>query len=793
MLTQLEAVTATPSIEVSRAVQTARLPRDDNGNLLPLTCSLSCFKVFGPGVYAYMVWQRFMMMTFGIAFAFVMPNMSHNAFGDRLLNPTWLNIHSLGNISEVNISYAIVELLVSITFLLALRRGKQLLDHAEKDVKAEESQSGNVEETVWLRGLPSDTTMDRLKKLMQSYGKCVHVVLAHANRELLIRIRQRTPLLETLHYRQALLHLAKHHKATSPERVAHLADKVLAARTALQEHDAATAKMTRRDWPITGDAFVTFATREDAKACLDSVGTSKPVLRGANQTLSSVFASQRDGEALALPAGVWAQPAPAPSDILWEGLSTSERERFWRQVGSTALTLLISCIGTAIITFVTFAQGTAMHAQLITAPEGILGLLYTAVEALVLALPCIFGNVILFATTPLFADLFERHVTFSDKEATIFRKLVFFQVFNTTISCLSFLPFVCDWLLGRRWYTLGAPVIATILGPLGDCIFIPSLLDWMTINMPFQRYVFAPRQKTQLGMDRLFVKESDLYLAFRVQLACKFVILCLMFGSAMPILYLFATIFFAFGSIIDRHNLLRNQTPPARTSGKLTRRAHQQIFPIAIVLHTVMTPIFFHHLTLEEDRGQITPPPPAPPPFPLAPALAPDASPPSPQAPAPSESAMQRLSVISAFYASVALLVLTVIALVALKWWERDSNRTFVRVHTEELLVEMSSMLKGKRKGPLDQRVVMTPRGNSNSDGPLRVPALRPQTIAKESYIPPRMSATLLSKFAEKHDGAPQRRSSALLRAATATRLIRSGTTSILRPNQETVLPAAEG
>ena len=593
---QLSSVVSEPSIKASKAAQTASLPRDDKGKLLPIFCSVECFKVFGAGVYAYMRWQQYMAWVFGIAFAFACPNMLFNAFGGALPEGAGgVVVTTLGNVTSLNITYAVVEFFVCLTFLVALFHGRRLLEAAQEQVREEEAQLGGPSEsTAWVRGLPADVKASDLKeRLAAHFGDVRHVVIAYANRELLLRMAKRKPLLEDLYYRQALVYLARHARRPNQSNVKRLFEKLEAARARLQEHDQMTAKMAKQKYPCTGDAFVTFVSAEACRACIDHFGTRTQLSRdlqviktgvtalpggheteravqlvssGARHITSSLRSAAMmtrmhaacrglggggggaavapcsldgaverrgvgaaDGGAVKssprpplpeLPAGLSSQAAPEPSDILWEGLSTSERERFWRQAGSTALTTLIACLGTAIIAVVTFFQGSGLLDQFITSlvdrPEGIVGIIFSLAMSLFAALPCIVGNVILFATTPLFADAIERHVTFSDKESTVYMKLTLFQIFNTFMSALAFL-ILTDWRLGRKWYVLGGSVVMTILGPLGDCVVIQSLLDWITLDMPLRRHLFAPRQKTQLGMDRLYIKESDLYLAFRVQ------------------------------------------------------------------------------------------------------------------------------------------------------------------------------------------------------------------------------------------------------------------------------------
>ena len=476
---QLQSVVAKPSIKASKAAQTASLPHNERGELLPIFCSVECFKVFGAGVYAYMRWQQYMALVFAIAFALACPNMLYNALGDALPqiagdSSAWLTITTLGNVARVNVSYGVVELFICLTFVAALFHGRQMLTTAEAQVREEEERGGSPESTVWLHNLPADTKAAELKeRLQRMFGDCRHVVLAYANRALLLRMSKRTPLIEDLYYRQALLYLTRHAKRPNKAAIEKHFAKLEQARTNLQAHDKETARLASQRYDCTGDAFVTFASAAEANACIAHFGRRTKLGHLAEQLLATPLHETATGarhltsavrhvallsptrahgatvqvaphvdDALTalpapaaldlpdLPAGVCAELAPAPSDILWEGLSTSERERFWRQVVSTALTMGIACLGTFIITWVTLQRDGGdgqLRAHLLeglfVAPSGFLGIIINLVMSLVTALPCIFGNVILFATTPLFADVIERHATFSDKESTIVVKV----------------------------------------------------------------------------------------------------------------------------------------------------------------------------------------------------------------------------------------------------------------------------------------------------------------------------------------------------------------------------------
>jgi len=261
---------------------------------------------------------------------------------------------------------------------------------------------------------------------------------------------------------------------------------------------------------------------------------------------------------------------------------------------------------------------------------------------------------------------------------------------------------------------------------------LTTLLDWVTIDMPPRRYIFAPRQKTQLGMDRLFIKECDLYLAFRVQLAAKFIFICLMFGAAIPVLYLCAALFFAYGTLIDRHNLLRNQTPPPRTSATLTMRAHMTVLPLGIITHGVMAVVCFHHLALDDGRNRLTPPPPtSPPTLPLLQNLPylvlPPTSPPSPPLSPPFA---DFIATTTAIYTALALAVCSTFAVAAFGCYHFPPQCC-------RSLINLSPSV------PLSSRIILS--SPTAPSGPLLTPSIRPPP--REYYLPPTLSVSLLARF----------------------------------------------
>ena len=108
-----------PDLARAKAYAASLLPHDQEGRLLPLSCPIECFTVFGAGVYAYMRWTMLMKRVFFIAFLFSVAELVNNAFGDGLsgTNKSWLSMPTIGNAKQLSASYGASEVLVIGTFL----------------------------------------------------------------------------------------------------------------------------------------------------------------------------------------------------------------------------------------------------------------------------------------------------------------------------------------------------------------------------------------------------------------------------------------------------------------------------------------------------------------------------------------------------------------------------------------------------------------------------------------------------------------------------------------------------
>ena len=417
-------------------------------------------------------------------------------------------------------------------------------------------------------------------------------------------------------------------KNGSSARIGTLREAMHEAAEALKRHTAESEAIAEGSSEGCSVAFVTFSSEAEATRCLECIrqrasfgqhavsmfhtfcrrtrGGGRSELLAADSNVGTqlqlppptgiqVSEGATGGRARQTSAlnGVAAQRAPDPSDVIWSNIAIGLSERVWRQCLSIFITLCTATLGTAGIAAISYLSGERIvnHAFDTNSVNGVLGIIVNLLLALALAIPCILCNVLIFATVPQLSDRLERQRTFAGKESSIAIKLAVFQVYNTVVASSAFLFDHRISQFSRAWYPTGGVLIGAIV--FGDAVFIQVLLDWVHVDVLFRRFLLAPRATTQLQMDRIYIAAADIYLAFRYQFAIKFIVIILMFATAIPVLLLVGALYFYVAAWIDRDNLLRRLSPPPCSSAVLSNIVTVVIFPTAVVLHVILGIIFF--------------------------------------------------------------------------------------------------------------------------------------------------------------------------------------------------------
>ena len=242
---------AVPDLARAEAHARSLLPSDQEGALLPLSCPIECFRVFGSGIFTYMLWSRLMRNVFIVCFMLSVATMVHNLTGGKLQDANLLVALTLGNVDRLNSSYGATQALVLSVLIYAMFQSRHLV---RMQAELFRPYSTPADHTVMLHGLhPAVNSASYLAELASEFGEVTHAIVAPPIRDLMLRMDTRRTLLESLQSKQIELFLtnARRHErdtiaakggrslgdgALAKRRIALLA-AVEGARLKLQSHD----------------------------------------------------------------------------------------------------------------------------------------------------------------------------------------------------------------------------------------------------------------------------------------------------------------------------------------------------------------------------------------------------------------------------------------------------------------------------------------------------------------------------------------------------------------------------
>ena len=641
----LDQDTATPSVAIAKSNASRKLPHDPTtGALYPMRASLVVFDGMGVEVATYMRFIVYMGRLMLFATLLNLSNLVINLDGvhaDDILSKA-----SINNAECPTNVHGAIELFTScgvVFFLFWIRRQTQ---HKAKTIRRalEENRTlGAANFSVMVDGCPPQTDAAALRRVCARFGTVLHVGVAMNNRDLLLHLARRQRLMLSVHEAasELLSAVQRFRVAEGAAGKLHAERRMERAKTVLQQqadalssHDVTLKQFLRtRRHRCVGKCFVTYNRTDAARACR-KLGVGETV-----ETASLPAATLRFGS------------PPDPSQVLWENLQVSRLSRVLRQLASTAIVLMMILIGSAIISAANIAKPyleiailceqkfehnhTSGHNDSAAAsvadrspyrspdrsPDGIpdggwlgviwprigngcdvpskpapqcdLGLFETLPVLIGSTAALIFGHVIIFIAVPILAHTLERPHFVSQREVSIFLKLSFFQVFNVLVCAYGLLYFQGDTV--RDW--LGDAGALILNGLVGDTLIIGLGVDGLRPDVLLRRHVLAPRAKSQFRMNELYAIDSDVQLAFRLQLGAKVFMLTLLFGPAIPLVYPVAGIFCLTASLVDKWHFLRTLKPPPRADA--LRVMHAMVswwMPLAVMARLGFAAVVYYAL-----------------------------------------------------------------------------------------------------------------------------------------------------------------------------------------------------
>ena len=395
---------------------------------------------------------------------------------------------------------------------------------------------------------------------------------------------------------------------------------------AVTAHDARLKRRQQsraaRRHSCVGKAFVTFNRTDAALRCRNAEHASW--IAGGDGDSGGGGGSSSNHSA---PHLLRFRAPPDPSQVLWHNLQVRRWEQWARQACSTSIVLVMIVVGSAIISTANLAKpyieraylceqadlngthhnytaallqgalsgggvsasgaaldlprvglrlpaadgwpangwswpkiGNGCDVPAAPLPECNLGLFQTLPVLLGTTAALIFGHVIIFILVPVLSETLERPHFSRQREVSIFVKLSFFQVFNVVLTAYSMLHFQGETI--RSW--LGDTGALILNGLVGDCFIIGLGVEGLRPDVLVRRALLAPHAASQFRMNALYTIDSDIQLAFRLQLCAKIVTLALIFSPAIPLAYPIAFLFCFTAGLVDKWHFLRTVRPPPR-------------------------------------------------------------------------------------------------------------------------------------------------------------------------------------------------------------------------------------
>ena len=494
-----------------------------------------------------------------------------------------------------------------------------------KQDSQEERQVRASDFTAAVRGLPAWGVEHRLiRSIFRQFGEIAAVVVSRDQNRLVGTLKERLALeaeLRDLHVEYSRCHelscrersgfgqvIGKVEEAAARTQMQRLRRRMLPVITRLQECRHLVRTLSKEAAPCTGHAFVVFKRAHSAAACVRHYERIRRNAVGSGAVVDQRWQTYR-GTKLEV------HRAREPSDIIWENLATSRATAYSRRVRTSLLMLLLICLSTAGIVYVTY--------DVTFFSTGILTTLWSTPLIIV-------SNVTIFALTPNLSIRYDGHRYRSSQHLHMLLKMAFFQSFNTLISASAFFytlwpapkegVHACPvpqypplpegvtclyersfWDLGKprpacilHWYTSGA--VALLNSLVGDLLVILLVVEFLFHGGPdkfIKRHILARRARTQDLMNRMYALDSEFYIPFRYQLTLKMVIMTFFFCPALPLLLPFAAIFMFISYKVDRYNLMRVFPPPPRTTEKTVAYSALYILPAAVFGHVFYAAFFY--------------------------------------------------------------------------------------------------------------------------------------------------------------------------------------------------------
>jgi hypothetical protein len=381
------------------------------------------------------------------------------------------------------------------------------------------------------------------------------------------------------------------HEAENGAMSARHASRLSAIEAEMVQLEEQMAQMQRSDAVPTGAAFIIFDTEAGRRACLGALNPD------AFKRLGAVFGISAGVPKYERFYQLDVVPAPEPSDVYWENLEVGPAAVRSRALGTLGAAAALIAISAVALTF--FSQQKNREVERRAAEGGQGSSYYARALEIIAALVVTSTNGLLRLAIQAMTH-YERRDTRSEYEVGLFIKLSLAYVVNQ--SCLIIFINTDT----REWFVDGGVYPQAFFIALANAV-VPELLKILRPEWLCRRCVLAPFAKSQSKLDELWSPPEASLGEYYAGLV-KTLALALLFGPAMPVIYVITLLALAISYWATKYTMLRvcRQPPamgPQLAEGFLT--ALSLLLLGSAILETVVLSAQLPRGTLPAERNRV--------------------------------------------------------------------------------------------------------------------------------------------------------------------------------------------
>lgn len=573
-----------------------------------INCSLKEIAELGAGYPLFFIFIKFLGLSFVGALCIVaIPCIIGNGIADKgdeweSDKDSWIVKSSVGNNGDSNEIYPLWQCALHVAFMalviLFYHIARRYIAQKDKEMDLEVITAKDY--TVHVSGLSIDVTEAEIKEFFEKHGrfdnqpaKVVKVNFPYKIKEYIDNSRRFEEISESLqlidNYKQKNLEIPKKG----------CLKKVIYDEEALKkelEKISAERKKFEEDLPagvgrdlLIGQAFVTFNTQADARAVEMQHGRqwAYRLWEWILMTLCLCCIRNRTQHRLK-GKKIYARMANEPSDVFWENLEVSFRDRIKNSIKTWLATLLAVSVSFGMV-YGMKILGKRQKENYNRDDDNdswtirILSIWPSIVIIII--------NFIIGRSTRYFAS-FERPHTVTAYNASVAIKLTFAMFFNTAVIAIIV---SYDW--EEDWFKPGGLVTDATYILISNAFVSPLIYlasPMVCVHKLRMRKVEKAEYISQIDANTMFENPS-VDIAQRYANMNKTILLTFFYAPLVPVGFIFSLCGIFFEYWVSKYLLLRRHSWPKRLSGELSA-VMIQVIPWAILLYSIMNYIYMNYL-----------------------------------------------------------------------------------------------------------------------------------------------------------------------------------------------------